>query len=332
MNLLLSLAAGLLCLSEARTFDGSEDNYMFQFMQWVRTHNKTYTKENFGERYMIFKENLDFIKSHNSANHSVKVSLNEFADMKFEEFSSVMKGYTHVERPFLRSKNERRGLYARQLPTEVDWTTKGVVTPVKNQGQCGSCWAFSTTGAIEGIHAIKTGQLVSLSEQELVDCSSKYGNMGCNGGLMDNGFEYAKANGLCTEASYPYLGKNGLCSNTGCTDKVKIDGFTDVPPDDEEAMMQAVAQQPVSVAIEADKTVFQFYSSGIMDSTQCGDTLDHGVLVVGYGSNAAGEKFWKIKNSWGATWGMSGYILIGRGVDKEGVCGVLKQPSYPTLS
>jgi len=280
---------------------------------------------------MTFKKNVKFIREHNAKNSSVTVGLNEFADMTNEEFGAVMKGYTHIERPYIRSKNEKKTLGAIQLPTSVDWTAKGVVTPVKNQAQCGSCWAFSTTGSVEGAHAIATGNLVSLSEQELVDCAGSYGNMGCNGGLMDYGFEYAKAKGLCKESSYAYKGVDGTCQASSCESAVTISGYTDVTPDSEDAMMQAVARQPVSVAIEADRSVFQFYSGGVMDSTACGTQLDHGVLVVGYGE-LNGAQYWKVKNSWGSSWGMSGYILLGRGKgSSKGTCGVLMQPSYPTM-
>lgn len=307
-----------------------EEDYMFEFLQWYKQHEKSYTRDEFSQRYSVFKTNLDFIQEHNAKNSSVKVALNAFADMKVDEFHAVMKGYNHYERPFIRSKNENHFLGALQLPREVDWTKKNAVTPPKNQGQCGSCWSFSTTGAIEGAHAIATGKLVSLSESQLVDCAGSYGNMGCNGGLMDHAFEYVQANGLCTEADYPYSPVAGKCKK--CKTAVKLHGYTDVRPNDEDALMQAVAKGPVSVAIEADKQVFQFYSSGVMSSTECGTQLDHGVLVVGYGE-LNGNKYWKVKNSWGPTWGLGGFILLGRGGsgNAAGVCGILSAPSYPLV-
>mmetsp|Transcript_14238 Transcript_14238/g.21625 ORF Transcript_14238/g.21625 Transcript_14238/m.21625 type:complete len:333 (+) Transcript_14238:54-1052(+) len=311
-----------------------ESDYMFMFLGWYKQHNKTFTREEFGSRYMTFKQNVDYIKAHNAQNKSVVLGLNEFADMTSDEFFGIMKGYNHIQRPFIRSKNTKGPLLgAIRLPESVDWSDKGAVTPIKNQGQCGSCWAFSTTGSVEGINYITTGSLESFSEQELVDCAGSYGNMGCNGGLMDYAFEYVRDKGLCSEQSYPYTAgaADSSCKSSECESVVKISGYVDVTSDSEEALMQAVAQQPVSVAIEADQSVFQFYQSGVMDSESCGTQLDHGVLVVGYGESD-GKKYWKVKNSWGSSWGMDGYILLGRETgDSSGVCGILSQPSYPTM-
>eukprot|EP00954_Amorphochlora_amoebiformis_P029812 1393696-Amorphochlora_amoeboformis.AAC.1 len=241
-----------------------------------------------------------------------------------------MKGYNHLERPYVPSKSARHQFGADQLPDSVDWSMKNAVTPVKNQGQCGSCWAFSTTGSVEGIHAIKTGNLVSLSEQQLVDCAGT-GTYGCKGGFLNSAFEYVKSDGLCTESSYPYKAKNGNCEDWRCKTAVKIDGHVRVTPKNELAMMHAVAQQPVSVTIEADQKVFQFYHGGVLSSEACGVKLDHAVLVVGFGEQD-GNKYWKVKNSWGTRWGLDGYILIGRGTgESSGVCGILMTPSYPTI-
>merc|ERR1712013_443335 len=158
------------------------------------------------------------------------------------------------------------------LASAVDWRTQGAVTKVKNQGQCGSCWAFSSTGALEGAYKLSSGQLVSLSEQQLVDCAKKYGEQGCNGGSMDGSFQYAEKNQMCTETSYPYKGKGGSCKASSCTvgiPKGKVTGFKDVSSDNLEALQDAVAQQPVSIAIEADKQNFQLYHQGVL-SKACG--------------------------------------------------------------
>jgi C1A family cysteine protease len=218
------------------------------------------------------------------------------------------------------------------LPTSVDWTKKGAVTPVKNQGQCGSCWAFSATGAVEGAHAIKTGKLISVSDQQLVDCSGSYGNQGCNGGLMDSAFKYIIQNGgVCAEADYPYTASDDSCKSSQCKSVASIDGFYDVPVNNEDALQAAVAKQPVAVAIQADQTCFQFYSSGVLTCT-CGSQLNHGVLAVGYG-NEGGLDFWNVKNSWGNTWGLNGYIKLERGANtgRSGKCGIQAAASYPTM-
>jgi C1A family cysteine protease len=197
---------------------------------------------------------------------------------------------------------------------------------VKNQQQCGSCWAFSSTGALEGAFKIAGNALTSLSEEDLVQCNSVT-DSGCQGGLMDNAFNWVQQNGICSESAYPYTsggGVTGTCKK-GCSTVMTITGHTDVPSRNEAALKQAVSQQPVSVAIEADKSAFQLYSGGILDNSACGTNLDHGVLVVGYGTE--GKDYWKVKNSWGASWGEQGYIRM---VRNKNQCGISQQPSYPT--
>jgi C1A family cysteine protease len=225
--------------------------------------------------------------------------------------------------------------------SSVDWVSAGAVTPVKDQGQCGSCWSFSTTGALEGAYYTTYGSLPSFSEQQLVDCDNRqHGgkDMGCNGGLMDNAFTWIKKNGgLCTEVSYPYVSGTtktaGTCQSTcSAVKNSAVVSYTDVPIKSDSAMMQALTLQPVSVAIEADQKAFQLYKSGVFTG-ECGTNLDHGVLVVGFGS-MSGTDYYRIKNSWGTTWGDAGYIYIGRGSqynDGQGQCGVLMSASYPSL-
>jgi len=253
--------------------------------------------------------------------------MNEMGDMTHEEFKTTKLGYNRVERPYSRKMNSEGPHEHISAPASVDWRTKNAVTPIKNQGQCGSCWAFSATGSMEGAVAIATGKLVSFSEQQLVDCSTKYGNQGCNGGLMDQAFEYVIANkGLTTEANYAYTARDGTCNSAKAKAVAgSISKYVDVNAlGNDAALMSAVAVGPVSVAIEADKTCFQFYSSGVLTDPSCGTQLDHGVLAVGYDS---ASKYWIVKNSWGTSWGMSGYILIGQGLDE---CGINMEPSYAT--
>jgi C1A family cysteine protease len=224
----------------------------------------------------------------------------------------------------------------------IDWTTKGAVTGVKDQGQCGSCWSFSTTGALEGAYFLKYGTLESFSEQNFVDCDNfKNGgrDMGCNGGLMDNAFNWAAKNGgVCTEKDYPYTSgatrKAGDCKQSTCDKVANVapKSHTDVPTNSDDAMMSALTQQPVSIAIQADQKDFQLYKSGVFTG-ECGTQLDHGVLAVGYGTES-GTDFYKVKNSWGTTWGDKGYILLGRGSEYNkgaGQCGMLMSASFPNL-
>jgi len=207
----------------------------------------------------------------------------------------------------------------------LDWVSKGAVTGIKDQGQCGSCWAFSSTGSIEGAVFLKHGHLTSLSEQQLVDCSTAQGNAGCQGGLMDSAFKYVQTNGLCTESAYPYTAKNGVCHSSSCAPSAdsKITGYKDVTHT-ENALGAAVDLTPVSVAIEADQSGFQLYKSGVFCGT-CGTSLDHGVLAVGYGDEGT-TAYWKVKNSWGTSWGEQGYIRMCRNSNK---CGISNEPSYP---
>lgn len=302
------------------------------FQDWLRFNNKSYSAQyEFLYRRRVFYDNLRRIEAHNAQGHSWTMGANKFADMTPVEFrAKYIRGgyksrrYDNVTHPTV--------IAASVLPTSVDWSQKGAVTPVKDQGQCGSCWAFSTIGATEGAYFLQNGTLYSLSEQQLVDCSSAEGNQGCNGGLMDYGFQYIIDNkGVTSEANYPYTAQDGTCNAAEASNiYAKITSFKDVATNSDTALMTAIVQQPVSVAVEADQDSFQLYTGGVMTAA-CGTNLDHGVLAVGYGATG-GKDYYKIKNSWGVDWGMKGYILLGRGAqynNGQGQCGILMDPSYP---
>ena len=311
------------------------------FESWVAAHAKSYeSAEEYVRRAAVFAENAAFVAKHNAEHargeHSHWLGLNALADRTSEEFSKML-GYDRSLRSAARKPRDDPSdwEYADvRAPPQKDWVREGAVTHVKNQGQCGSCWAFSTTGSVEGVHFIKTGELVSVSEEELVSCSTK-GNAGCNGGLMDNALDWIVRNGgIDSEADWPYNAEAGHCGWFARRFRrpVKIDGFVDVPPEDEAALEKAVAMQPVSVAIEADHRSFQLYAGGVYAANDCGTQLDHGVLVVGYGT-LNGTDYWKVRNSWGTSYGMEGYVLLQRGTNEtKGKCGILSgPPSYPTL-
>ena len=216
-------------------------------------------------------------------------------------------------------------------PNNWDWRNYGVVTNVKDQGKCGSCWSFSATGALESAWAISTNILYNFSEQQIMDCSRRYGNMACNGGLMDKAFEYAIDNGMCKLEDVPYDAESEFCSSSvkNCKKVAYFNQCFNIPANNERLLREAVYRSPVAVSIEADTKTFQFYNGGIVDSTNCGTDLDHGVLAIGYGEED-GKKYWIVKNSWGANWGEAGYVRIGRSdsEDSEGVCGIAKDASF----
>ncbi|WJX15935.1 hypothetical protein P8452_06027 [Trifolium repens] len=313
----------------------TDKEVMNMYEEWLVKHGKSYNA--LGEkdkRFEIFKDNLKFIDEHNSQNLSYKLGLNRFADLTNEEYRTKFLGTRMDPNRRMKKVGSRSNRYAPRvgdkLPESVDWRKEGAVVGVKDQASCGSCWAFSAIAAVEGINQIVTGDLISLSEQELVDCDTSY-NEGCNGGLMDYAFEFIISNGgIDTEEDYPYRAVDGRCDQNRKNAKVvTIDDYEDVPAYDELALQKAVANQPIAVAIEGGGREFQLYESGVFTG-RCGTALDHGVAAVGYGTDN-GKAYWIVRNSWGSSWGEAGYIRLERNLasSRSGKCGIAIEPSYP---
>jgi len=298
-----------------------------EWESYKQEHAKSYANpiEEF-YRMKVYADNKAYVekhmKEHAEGKHSFTVALNKFADLTTEEWTATYKGYVAGQSV----PHETHVPTGKAAPDSKDWRVYGVVTAVKDQGQCGSCWAFSATGALEGAWARSGHSLTSLSEQQLVDCSRAYGNQGCNGGLMDHAFDYIKAaGGIESEGDYEYTAEDGKCKDYGGY-VASLSSYVDIPLEDEDALLDAAGSVgPVSVSIDASHRSFQLYSGGIYDEPECYSfTLDHGVLVVGYG-----DGYWLVKNSWGGSWGEAGYIKMTRNGSNQ--CGIATQASYPRV-
>ncbi|KAJ3619807.1 hypothetical protein MTP99_005462 [Tenebrio molitor] len=339
MKFLIFLA---ICVASSQGVSFS-DLVQEQWIAFKMTHNKKYqseTEERF--RMKIFMENSHTVAKHNKLYAqglvSFKLGINKYADMLHHEFVQALNGFNRTKSGLRSGESDDSVTFLPpanvELPDKVDWRDKGAVTPVKDQGQCGSCWSFSATGSLEGQHFRQTGKLVSLSEQNLVDCSGRFGNSGCNGGLMDNAFRYIKANrGIDTEQAYPYRAEDEKChykpKDKGATDR----GYVDIESGSEDKLKSAVATAgPVSVAIDASHQSFQLYSGGVYYEPACASNvnqLDHAVLAIGYGTEDDGTDYWLVKNSWGQSWGDQGYIKMARNRDNN--CGIATEASYPLV-
>jgi cathepsin L len=318
---------------ELNTFLTEGDEWK-QFSNFQERLSKKYeTFEEMETRFQIFRSNLRSIILHNlDHTQNFTMGINQFTDLTPQEFKDQYVGGLRAQVGSYGCKSFSSG--ASGAPSSIDWRQKGAVNPVRDQGQCGSCWAFATTANAETVWAISSGQLLDLSEEFLVDCASGAGyfNMGCNGGQPDTAFKYMINNGQCTETSYPY--KAGTTKTAGSCQKcsaapVHFSSCYDVSPKDQVSLMAAVAKQPVVIAIEADTRYFQSYSGGILDSTACGTNLDHAVEIVGYGSEN-GVDYWTVRNSWSSSWGEQGYFRLKKTSSKNdiGICGLAAEPSF----
>jgi len=318
---ILLVAVGLVAV-QALIAPLSTQEYEQEFSAWVGTHNKAYTADQFFYRFGVFRKALDTIRNHNSKGLSWTMGLNKFADLTSEEFSAFVGQFPAPTPsnavPFVHNPEF-------QAPDSVNWITAGAVTPVKDQGQCGSCWAFSTIGALEGWNFLSTKKLLSFSEQQLVDCSKDV-CYGCQGGWPYKATEYVQKSGVCLETAYPYTARDGVCKDSQCTPAIApgaLQAYVNVT--DETAMLEALVLGPVSVLVEADRTAFQYYRSGILNDASCGTQIDHAILATGYGTEA-GVPYWNVKNSWGASWGDKGYIRLIRNKNMCGISGGAVQP------
>lgn len=308
----------------------STNDIQYLFEAWKNQYKHHFTSpSHYVKAFDTFSRHTEKIQQHNQkTSSSYKLSHNQYSYIPNEEFRKIF-----TPRRFkIKSSTGPVTHQSTSVPESVDWRDRGAVTPVKNQQQCGSCWAFSTTGAVEGAYYLKNGNLTSFSEQELVSCDKV--DQGCNGGEMDDAFQWIqKQGGLCSESDYPYhsgTGNSGSCAKKCQPVKgSQVKSYVDVNATESE-LKAAVAKQPVAIAIEADGFGFQLYHSGVYTG-KCGTNLDHGVLLVGYGTDN-GQDYWLVKNSWGDSWGDSGYIKIERGKSQEGgQCGILLSASYPVL-
>ncbi|XP_048416032.1 procathepsin L-like [Stegostoma tigrinum] len=338
MKTFLVLMTWILAEVSSFTFDPALDE---SWMKWTLLHGKQYGKNEENWRRITWEKNLQKIKQHNlehaMGKHTFRMEMNHFGDMTSEEFNQLMNGF--IQRNLESPTPNEESLHDHDKmdpPQGIDWRGRGYVTEVKDQGHCGSCWAFSATGSLEGQIYRKTNKLISLSEQNLVDCSRHHGNEGCCGGLVHQAFKYIQRNGgIDNETYYPYIATDkGPCKYNPLHSVANCTGYRTIRHGSEEALAMAVASVgPISVGVDAAHLSFQFYRSGIYQDNKCSTTtLNHAVLVVGYGTHGEGEtaqRYWIIKNSWGKHWGINGYMLLAKDMNNQ--CGIAKYAVYPLV-
>ncbi|XP_020575303.1 zingipain-2-like [Phalaenopsis equestris] len=332
LNLIMSMAyiIFIVYLANSRTIDLTMEA---RYEQWITQHKRVYrSAAEKARRFSIFKANVEYIESANAKpDRKYRLAVNRFADLTNEEFGSTLNAY--LERSLRRNYETFRYGNVTDVPDEMDWRRLDAVTPIKSQESCGSCWAFSAVAATEGINKIKTGNLISLSEQELIDCDVNGRDHGCRGGTTNGAFSFiVKNGGITMDTNYPYAAVDGTCDKEKAATynaAATIRGYESVPSNSELSLMKAAANQPVSVLIDASGMDFAFYSGGVFMGV-CGTHLNHAVTVVGYGTDYDGTSYWLVKNSWGKHWGEEGYMRMQRNIEaKEGLCGIAMFPIFP---
>ena len=316
------------------------------FKTWTIQQSKQYSVDEAPIRFSNWKNNHDFVQQQNAKNLSYQLGMNQFADMTTEEFSAIHLGFkastglsnnlkSSEKSNFLDFEDDNSvidQLMNVNVSAAIDWRNRSAVTPVKDEGTCGSCWAFSTTGALEGLYAINNRMLLNFSEQQLVDCSTEGGNDGCNGGTFDGSFDYIQVNGIELEADYPYKGSGDTCQYSSDKAVFKNNGYVQLPQNNVTLMKAVVNLQPLAVGVKASDQAFQLYESGVL-TDNCDTDIDFSLLIVGYNTTSDGTEYWIAKNQWGTSWGLEGYIQIAIGYQNSGsgLCGINTTPTYPTF-